>query len=126
MKRITGAALLLCLLSVANGQNSAPLLNVDWVDGSAAVAPERWAKASGASTIWWRVMASGMAFSEGGLSLSPAGLYKCSRQADPRLYRCDKGAGESGRGDSYAITLMPMAAVPKSPPGLPDGWIQAE
>ena len=124
MKRIFGALALLC--SVAHGQTSAPLLNVEWVDGSAAVSPERWAKASGASTIWWRVMTPGMAFSDGGLSLSPAGLYQCSRQADPRLYRCDKAASAAGGSDSYAIGLMRMAAVPKSPPVMPDGWIQSD
>lgn len=124
MKKIFGALVLLS--SLAHGQNSAPLLNVEWVDGAAAVSPQSWAKASGASTIWWRVVAPGMAFSDGGLSLSPAGLYQCSRQGDPRLYRCDKATGSPGGSDSYAIRLMPMAAVPKSPPVLPDGWIQSE
>ena len=124
MKRIFGALALLC--SVAHGQTSAPLLNVEWVDGSAAVSPERWAKASGASTIWWRVMTPGMAFSDGGLSLSPAGLYKCRRQEDTRLYRCDRAAGESGGSTRYAIQLVRTLAVAKTPPVLPDGWIQSE
>ena len=125
MKKLLAALALLCA-TAAHSQPSAPLLNVDWVDDAVAVSPERWAKASGAPTIWWRVIAAGMAFADGGLSLSPAGLYSCSRQSDVRLYRCDRADGESRSGSSYSIQLMRTPAVAKSPPGLPDGWIQSE
>jgi|GEM_PF-2269056 len=125
MKKILWVLVLLC--SAAHGQSSAPLLDVEWVDDAVSVSPESWDKASAAPTIWWRVMTSGLAFADGGLSLSPAGLYRCSRQADVRLYRCDKAAGASGSsGSSYSIRLMRTPAVAKSPPVMPDGWIQSE
>lgn len=124
MKKILWVLALLC--STAHGQSSAPLLNVEWLDDAVAVSPAHWAKASAAPTIWWRVMTAGLAFADDGLSLSPAGLYTCSRQPDARLYRCDKADGESGSSSSYSIKLMRTPAVAKSPPGLPDGWIQSE
>lgn len=124
MKKILWVLALLC--SAAHSQSSAPLLNVEWVDDAVAVSPERWAKASAAPTIWWRVMTAGLAFADGGLSLSPAGLYQCSRQPDMRLYRCDKADGASGGSSSYSIKLMRTPAVAKSPPVMPDGWIQSE
>ena len=124
MKKILGVLLLLC--SAAHGQTSAPLLNVEWVNDAVSVSQDRWAKASAAPTIWWRVMTAGLAFAEGGLSLSPAGLYTCSRQPDVRLYRCDRAGGESGGSSSYSIKLMQVLAVAKSPPVMPDGWIQAD
>ena len=124
MKRVFCILALLC--SAAHGQSSAPLLDVEWVDDAVSVSPESWDKASAAPTIWWRVMTSGLAFTDGGLSLSPAGLYRCSRQADVRLYRCDKAAGVSGGSTSYSIRLMRTPALANSPPVMPDGWIQSE
>ena len=124
MKKVFCILALLC--SAAHGQSSAPLLDVEWVDDAVSVSPESWDKASAAPTIWWRVMTAGMAFADRGLSLSPAGLYRCSRQADVRLYRCDKAAGLSGGSTSYSINLMRTPAVAKSPPVMPDGWIQSE
>ena len=87
-------------------------------------------------------MTAGQAFADDQLSLSPAGLHTCTpahlhtctpahlqpatcnRQPDVRLYRFDKADGESGGSSSHAIRLMHTPAMAKSPPELPDGWIQ--
>ncbi len=124
--KFTCTLALLCTAAAAHGQTSAPLLDVEWINGGPSVSRELWAAASAAPTIWWRVMTAGMVFSDGGLNIGPSGSHNCKRQSDARLYRCDKVAGGPTGDYSYAIRLTQTATVAKSPPTLPDGWIQNE
>jgi hypothetical protein len=122
MRQITWAAALWVAASAAQGQNSAPMMDVWLSDGAARVSSDQWNAGSGANTFFLRVMSAGLAFAE--VRVGPEGTHRCARQADPRVVRCDKTAGGGGS-YQYAISLVQMA-VPKSAPTMPDGWVQGE
>lgn len=120
---ITWAAAGLICASSAHAQNSAPMMDVWWSNGSARIADAQWASGSEASTFFLRVMSPGLAFSS--VRIGPDGSHRCTPQNDPRVFRCDKTSGGGGS-YQYAISLSQMQAMPKSAPGMPDGWVQSE
>lgn len=122
-RTFTWAAAWLVAASAAQGQNSAPMMDVHWSDGVARIADDQWASGSGARTFFLRVMSAGLAFSD--VRIGPDGSHRCSPQNDPRVVRCDKTSGGGGS-YQYAIHLVQMQAMPKSAPTIPDGWVQAE
>lgn len=117
------AAVLLAATSAAQGQTSAPMMDVRWSDGVARIAEDQWASGSGARTFFLRVMSAGLAFSD--VRIGPDGSHRCAPQSDPRVVRCDK-ISAGGGSYQYTISLVQMQAMPKSAPTMPDGWVQAE